>query len=75
MKQIFSQGNPFMESLRENKALLYSMVGSAAIVLALTMGLIPELAAQVEVIDFPSEVSKYRNSFSLNVNSFHCSSD
>lgn len=50
------QGNPYMESLRQNKALLYSIIGSSAVVLALTLGIAPDLAAQVEIIDFPHEV-------------------
>lgn len=46
-----------MESLRENKALLYSILGSSSVVLALTLGIIPELSAQFEIIDFPPDVS------------------
>lgn len=46
-----------MESLRQNKALLYAIVGSGGTVLALALGLIPELAAQFEIIDFPPDVS------------------
>lgn len=49
------RGNPYMESLRQNKALLYSIVGSGTVVLALTLGILPELAAQFEIIDFPPE--------------------
>lgn len=49
------RGHPFMESLTENKALLYSIVGSAAAILALAMGIIPELAFQFEIVDFPPE--------------------
>ena len=50
------QGHPFMESLTQNKALLYSIVGSSGVVLALTLGIVPELAVQFEIIDFESEV-------------------
>lgn len=46
-----------MESLRQNKALLYSILGSGGVVLALTLGLVPELSAQFEIIDFPPDVS------------------
>lgn len=48
-----------MESLRQNKALLYSIIGSSAVVLALALGLVPDLAAQVEIINFPYEVVIY----------------
>ncbi|XP_022911690.2 endoplasmic reticulum transmembrane helix translocase [Onthophagus taurus] len=49
------RGHPFMEGLTQNKALLYSMVGSAGTVLALTLGLLPDLAAQFEIIDFEED--------------------
>lgn len=45
-----------MESLAQNKALLYSIIGSSGTVLALTLGLVPELAQQFEIIDFPPDV-------------------
>lgn len=51
------RGLPYMESLRQNKALMYSIVGSGGTVLALALGLVPELAAQFEIIDFPPDVS------------------
>lgn len=46
-----------MEGLTQNKPLLYSIVLSGGTVLALTLGIVPELAAQFEIIEFPSEVS------------------
>ncbi|KAF4518172.1 hypothetical protein B566_EDAN007864 [Ephemera danica] len=49
------RGHPFMESLSENRALLYSLLGSGLAVLALAMGLLPDLAAQFEIVDFPYE--------------------
>ncbi|CAH1117439.1 unnamed protein product [Phaedon cochleariae] len=49
------RGNPFMESLRQNKALLYSIMGSGGVVLALTLGIVPELSEQFEIIDFPPD--------------------
>ncbi|XP_042234458.1 endoplasmic reticulum transmembrane helix translocase-like [Homarus americanus] len=49
------RGHPFMESLLENKALLYSLMGSGGVVLALSLGVIPEFAEQFEIVDFPSE--------------------
>ncbi|XP_066294107.1 endoplasmic reticulum transmembrane helix translocase-like [Branchiostoma lanceolatum] len=49
------KGHPFMESLRENKALLYSLFFSIMSLAALTMGLVPEVAQQFEIVDFPDE--------------------
>ncbi|KAJ8952494.1 hypothetical protein NQ318_003290 [Aromia moschata] len=49
------RGHPYMESLKQNKALLYSILGSGGVVLALTLGIIPELSAQFEIIDFPPD--------------------
>ncbi|XP_035683848.1 manganese-transporting ATPase 13A1-like isoform X1 [Branchiostoma floridae] len=49
------KGHPFMESLRENKALLYSLFFSIISLAALTMGLVPEVAQQFEIVDFPDE--------------------
>lgn len=46
-----------MESLSQNKPLLYSIVISGCTVLALTLGIVPDLAAQFEIIDFPPDVS------------------
>lgn len=50
------QGHPFMESLRDNKALFYSIGISGSVLLALASGLVPELSAQFELVEFPSEV-------------------
>lgn len=47
-----------MESLTQNKPLLYSIVLSGGAVLALALGIVPELAAQFEIIEFPAEVLK-----------------
>ncbi|KAL3282728.1 hypothetical protein HHI36_005899 [Cryptolaemus montrouzieri] len=49
------RGNPYMESIRQNKALLYSILGSGGVVLALTLGILPDLSAQFEIIDFPPD--------------------
>jgi hypothetical protein len=46
-----------MESLTENNALLYSIVGLAGSILALAMGIFPDMAYQFEIVDFPAEVS------------------
>jgi hypothetical protein len=45
-----------MESLRENKALLGSLLGTGGLVMALALGLIPAFAQQFEIVDFPPEV-------------------
>ncbi|XP_063229452.1 endoplasmic reticulum transmembrane helix translocase isoform X2 [Bacillus rossius redtenbacheri] len=49
------RGHPYMESLMENKALLYSIVGSAGAILALAMGIFPDMAYQFEIVNFPTE--------------------
>ncbi|PSN36028.1 Manganese-transporting ATPase 13A1 [Blattella germanica] len=49
------RGHPYMESLTENKALLYSIVGSAGAILVLAMGIFPDMAYQFEIVDFPAE--------------------
>ena len=52
------RGQPYMESLVQNKSLLYSLICSAAVILGLACGLLPELAAQFEIVDFPSDFRK-----------------
>lgn len=54
---ILWQGHPFMESLAQNKALLFSLVGNSAVILLLACGFLPNLAVQFEIVDFPSHVS------------------
>lgn len=53
-----------MESLLQNKSLLYSLIGIAAVILGLC-GFLPELAAQFEIVEFPSDVSgcKYNSNY------------
>jgi len=46
-----------MESLVENKALLYSLMSTAGFIAVLALGWIPELSEQFGVVDFPDEVS------------------
>lgn len=46
-----------METLRQNKALLNSILVSGGVVVALTLGVFPDLSAQFEIIDFPPDVS------------------
>ena len=50
-----------MESLRENKALLYSLSGTGAFIFILAIGWIPELSEQFGIIDFPPEVTIWIN--------------
>ncbi|XP_076821565.1 endoplasmic reticulum transmembrane helix translocase-like [Clavelina lepadiformis] len=49
------RGHPFMESLWENKALLYSLIGSTTFLLALVAGLIPDINDQFEIVHFETE--------------------
>ncbi|XP_048520612.1 endoplasmic reticulum transmembrane helix translocase [Dendroctonus ponderosae] len=49
------RGNPYMESLKENRYLLGSILISSGVVLVLTLGIMPELSAQFEIIDFPDD--------------------
>jgi hypothetical protein len=46
-----------MESLRENKALLYSLIATGGFIALLALGWIPELSDQFGIFDFPDEVS------------------
>ncbi|XP_076238087.1 endoplasmic reticulum transmembrane helix translocase [Calliopsis andreniformis] len=48
------RGHPYMESLLQNKSLLYSLIGSAAVILGLC-GFFPILAAEFEIVEFPSD--------------------
>ena len=45
-----------MESLWENKALLYALSGTASFILILALGWLPELDEQFGIIEFPPEV-------------------
>ena len=49
-----------MESMRENKALLYSLVSTGSFILLLALGWSPELCEQFSIVDFPDEVSLYQ---------------
>lgn len=51
------KGHPFMESLRENKLLMYAIMASSAVVVMLTSGLSDELNSTFEIIAFPEDVS------------------
>ncbi|ALC39746.1 CG6230 [Drosophila busckii] len=48
------KGYPFMESLRTNRMLLCAIGASAALVLFLTTGIVPDLTQFFEIVDFPS---------------------
>ncbi|XP_033096943.1 manganese-transporting ATPase 13A1-like [Anneissia japonica] len=49
------KGHPFMESLRENKPLLFSIIFSAVGIISLVSGMVPDLSHQFEIIDFPED--------------------
>lgn len=49
------RGTPYMESLKDNKPLLYSILATEGVVLLLTLGIVPELSASFEIIDFPPD--------------------
>lgn len=59
-----------MESLTENKALLYSVMGSSAAILALALGIFPEIAYQFEIVEFPGWVSYFLTYLIFFTNSF-----
>jgi cation-transporting ATPase 13A1 len=50
------KGHPFMESLKENKPLLYSILFSASAVAVLACRLLPEFSDQFQIVEFPEEV-------------------
>lgn len=49
------RGHPFMESLRENRALLYSLVGSGSFILGLALGVMPEVSHDFSIVEFDPE--------------------
>ncbi|XP_047987230.1 endoplasmic reticulum transmembrane helix translocase [Leguminivora glycinivorella] len=49
------RGEPFMEGLRDNKPLLYSIVISGGAVLALAAGILPDLSSMFEIVYFPPD--------------------
>lgn len=54
-----SKGHPFMERLRENRFLMYTIAASSAVVIALTFGLSQDLSNTFEIVEFPDEVSLF----------------
>lgn len=53
------KGHPFMESLKENKPLLYSIIFSAGAVFVLAGRLMPEFSDQFQIVEFGDEVIFY----------------
>lgn len=51
------KGRPFMESLIENRPLLYSVSGSILAIFTLVTNLAPELTQQFSIVEFPPAVS------------------
>ena len=48
-----------MESLRENKAMLYSLSCTGGFIVLLALGWVPELSEQFSIVDFPDEVLSF----------------
>ena len=46
-----------MESLVDNKALLYSLLASGGFVVCMITGSVPEINQQFEIVTFPPKVS------------------
>lgn len=49
------RGEPFMEGLKDNKPLLYSILISGGAVLALATGIFPDLSNMFEIVYFPPD--------------------
>ncbi|CAN7975117.1 unnamed protein product, partial [Ixodes persulcatus] len=49
------RGYPFMESLTENRPLLYSLLISGLSVVSLVAGIMPDVARQFEIVHFPRD--------------------
>ncbi|XP_075992029.1 endoplasmic reticulum transmembrane helix translocase [Anticarsia gemmatalis] len=49
------RGEPFMEGLKDNKPLLYSILVSGGAVLALAAGIFPDLSNMFEIVYFPPD--------------------
>uniref|UniRef100_A0A1L8DE88 Endoplasmic reticulum transmembrane helix translocase n=2 Tax=Nyssomyia neivai TaxID=330878 RepID=A0A1L8DE88_9DIPT len=52
------KGHPFMESLRENRLLLYSILISSSIVICLALNISPDLTSTFEIVEFPDDFRK-----------------
>lgn len=53
----YLKGHPFMENLKENRLLLYSILVPSMLVVMLSMGFSSDLTNTFEIVDFPVEVS------------------
>lgn len=51
----YFRGHPFMESLFENKPLLYALLVPALVVVALVKNLMPDVSSQLELVEFPPD--------------------
>ena len=51
------QGRPYMESIVENRSLLYSLSGAFLFLLALLFDYMPDVNDQFEIVHFTNEVS------------------
>ncbi|XP_013793364.1 manganese-transporting ATPase 13A1-like [Limulus polyphemus] len=49
------RGHPFMESLTENKPLMYSLGISGLAILVLVKGMMPDFSNQFEIVEFPKD--------------------
>ncbi|CAG9797201.1 unnamed protein product [Chironomus riparius] len=49
------KGHPFMESLRENRLLMYSILASSGVVACLALNLVPDLQSAFQIVDFPPD--------------------
>lgn len=49
------RGRPFMESLMENRPLLYALMVPSLVVVALVKNLMPDLSKQLELVEFPDD--------------------
>jgi len=49
------KGQPFMESLFENKPLLYSLIGSGVSILCLASGALPDVANYFQLVELDAE--------------------
>jgi len=54
------KGHPFMESLRENRLLMYSILASSGVVACLALNLVPDLQSAFQIVDFPPDVSDFK---------------
>ncbi|KAI1289846.1 Endoplasmic reticulum transmembrane helix translocase [Halotydeus destructor] len=52
------KGHPFMESLLQNRPLMWSIVSSLSAVFCLVTGVFPDLCEQFSVVEFPPEFQK-----------------